>query len=89
MVIRLIVISTIEDTINDFLVDTACLGVLNLYFIVLIFNNITRIQGIDPFKHKTASRLKSRRLLSLRSTNSSVRWQSWFNSCSRGSSITL
>ena len=40
---RLIVISTIKDTINDFLVDVACLSASNLYFIVLIFNNMTRI----------------------------------------------
>jgi len=72
VVMRLIVISIIEDTINDFLVDVACLSISNLYFMVLIFNNMTRIQGIDPFKHKIANRLKSKRLLSLQSTNLSV-----------------
>jgi hypothetical protein len=43
IVMRLVVISTIEDTINNFLVDAAYLDALNLHFIVLIFNNIMRI----------------------------------------------
>jgi hypothetical protein len=40
---RLIIISIIKDTINDFLVNIAYLSVSNLYFIILIFNNIIRI----------------------------------------------
>jgi hypothetical protein len=43
VVMRLIIINTMEDMINDFLMDIAYLGALNLYFIVLIFNNIMRI----------------------------------------------
>jgi len=55
VIMRLVVISIIEDTINNFLVNAAYLGISNLYFIVLIFNNMTRIQGMDPFEYKTAS----------------------------------
>jgi hypothetical protein len=58
VIMRLIIISAIEDTIDLFLVDAIWLGAPNLHLVVLILENMTTIKRMDSFEHKASSWLE-------------------------------
>ena len=55
VIIRPIIISTIEDTVDLLLIGVIWLGAPNFYLVVLILKNMTTIKRIDSFKHKASS----------------------------------
>ena len=55
VIMRPIIISAMEDTVDLLLVDTIWLGVPNFHLMVLILKNMTTIKRIDSFKHKASS----------------------------------
>ena len=84
IIIRPIIISTIEDIVNLLLIDIIWLGALNFHLIVLILKNITSIKRIDSFEHKASSWLKCGGFPC--NTSTSVRRQSGLSRCRRSSS---
>jgi hypothetical protein len=63
VIIRPIIISAIEDTVDLLLIDIIWLGTPNFHLVVLILKNMTTIKRIDSFKHKASSWLKYRGFL--------------------------
>ena len=55
MIMRPIIISAMEDTVDLLLIDTIWLGAPNFHLVVLILKNMTTIKRIDSFKHKASS----------------------------------
>ena len=74
----LVVISTIEDAVNNLLVFAVGLATSDQHLSMLVFNNMTSIKRVNSFKHIAIRWLECRCFLY--STSPSMRRQSRFNS---------